>query len=108
VEKIDELIESGYYPKLDEIQLTEQETDMEESTEVDPMFPEAAKLVFRHQIASVSLLQRRLGLGYARAGRIIDQLETAGIVEPFQGSKSRKVLIERQEELDDILRRYCP
>jgi S-DNA-T family DNA segregation ATPase FtsK/SpoIIIE len=51
-------------------------------------------------------LQRRLNLGYARAGRIVDQLEAAGIVEPFQGSKSRKVLVERQEELEAILQKY--
>ena len=106
VEKIDEIIDGGYYPKLSETEveeiLEEQETDMT----VDTLFEEAARLVFRHQVASVSLLQRRLNLGYARAGRIVDQLEAAGIVEPFQGSKSRKVLIERQEELDVILKKY--
>lgn len=108
VEKIDEIIQNGYYPKLGEVETKEQLIEeTEENFEVDPMFPEAAKLVFRHQVASVSLLQRRLGLGYARAGRIIDQLEDAGVVESFQGSKSRKVLIERQEELDKILRKYC-
>ena len=73
---------------------------------VDQLFEEAARLVFRHQVASVSLLQRRLNLGYARAGRIVDQLEAAGIVEPFQGSKSRKVLIEREEELEQIIKKY--
>jgi S-DNA-T family DNA segregation ATPase FtsK/SpoIIIE len=106
VEKIDEIIDGGYYPKLSETEveeiLVEQETDMT----VDTLFEEAARLVFRHQVASVSLLQRRLNLGYARAGRIVDQLEAAGIVESFQGSKSRKVLIERQEELDAILKKY--
>jgi S-DNA-T family DNA segregation ATPase FtsK/SpoIIIE len=106
VEKIDEIIDAGYYPKLAETEveeiIEEQETDMT----VDTLFGEAARLVFRHQVASVSLLQRRLNLGYARAGRIIDQLEAAGIVEPFQGSKSRKVLVERQEELDAILQKY--
>ncbi len=106
VEKIDEVIQHGYYPKLGEERIEEHMIEEEETTEVDPMFPEAAKLVFRHQVASVSLLQRRLGLGYARAGRIIDQLEAAGIVESFQGSKSRKVLIERQDDLNEILRRY--
>ncbi len=106
VEKIDEIIEQGYYPRLSEVKLEEQLFEEEEKTEVDPMFPEAAKLVFRHQVASVSLLQRRLGIGYARAGRIIDQLEAAGVVETFQGSKSRKVLIERQEELEQIILKY--
>ena len=106
VEKIDEIIQNGYYPKLGEAQAEELAVEQEEKIEVDPMFPEAAKLVFRHQIASVSLLQRRLNLGYARAGRIIDQLEAAGVVEPFQGSKSRKVLIEKQEDLDAIIQKY--
>lgn len=107
VEMIDEIIDKGYYPDLGEVIAKEHLVKKEDKTEVDMMFPEAAKLVFRHQVASVSLLQRRLGLGYARAGRIIDQLEDAGVVESFQGSKSRKVLIERQEELDAILRKYC-
>jgi len=108
IEKIDEIIQDGYYPKLSEVESKETLIKKDEKIETDPMFPEAAKLVFRHQVASVSLLQRRLGLGYARAGRIIDQLETAGVVEPFQGSKSRKVLIEKQEELDAVIKKYCP
>ena len=105
-EKIEQIIEMGYYPKLGEIVVEETTTAQIGEGEVDPMFPEAARLVFRHQVASVSLLQRRLNLGYARAGRIIDQLEAAGIVEPFQGSKSRKVLIQNQEELESIISKY--
>ncbi|MEO0106328.1 MAG: DNA translocase FtsK 4TM domain-containing protein [candidate division WOR-3 bacterium] len=105
-EKIDQIIENGYYPKLGEVIVEETATAEIGEGEVDPMFPEAARLVFRHQVASVSLLQRRLNLGYARAGRIIDQLEAAGIVEPFQGSKSRKVLIQNQDELESIIARY--
>ncbi|MEO0124600.1 MAG: DNA translocase FtsK 4TM domain-containing protein [candidate division WOR-3 bacterium] len=105
-EKIDQIIELGYYPKLGEIVVEETTTAEIAEGEVDPMFPEAARLVFRHQVASVSLLQRRLNLGYARAGRIIDQLEAAGIVEPFQGSKSRKVLIQNQDELESIIAKY--
>ncbi|MCX7995940.1 MAG: DNA translocase FtsK 4TM domain-containing protein [candidate division WOR-3 bacterium] len=105
-EKIDEIIENGYYPKLGEAMAEETPAAEIREGEVDPMFPEAARLVFRHQVASVSLLQRRLNLGYARAGRIIDQLEAAGIVEPFQGSKSRKVLIQNQDELEAIIAKY--
>lgn len=105
-EKIDEIIENKYYPKLGEVIVEESATAEMGNGEVDPMFPEAARLVFRHQVASVSLLQRRLNLGYARAGRIIDQLEAAGIVEPFQGSKSRKVLIQNQDELEEIILKY--
>jgi len=107
VEKIDEVIDAGYYPKLSETEVEELILEPETDMTVDALFEEAARLVFRHQVASVSLLQRRLNLGYARAGRIVDQLEAAGIVEPFQGSKSRKVLVERQEELDAILKKYA-
>ncbi len=105
-ERIEEIINQNYYPVLSEVAVKEEIIDETPDLGIDPMFPEAAKLVFNHQVASVSLLQRRLGLGYARAGRIIDQLEMAGVVEPFQGSKSRKVLVEQQEELDTIIKKY--
>ncbi len=106
VEKIDEIIDSGYYPRLSETEVEELIEEQEADITVDPLFEEAARLVFRHQVASVSLLQRRLNLGYARAGRIVDQLEAAGIVESFQGSKSRKVLVEIENELEEILKKY--
>jgi S-DNA-T family DNA segregation ATPase FtsK/SpoIIIE len=106
VEKIDEIIDAGYYPKLTETEVEEIIEEQQTDLTVDILFEQAARLVFRHQVASVSLLQRRLNLGYARAGRIVDQLEAAGIVESFQGSKSRKVLVEREEELEAILRKY--
>ncbi len=67
----------------------------------DELFNEALKLVVRHQQGSVSLLQRRLKVGYARAARLIDQLEDAGYVGPFDGSKAREVLID-EEELEDM------
>lgn len=73
-------------------------------TEVDEMFDEAARLIVRHQQGSVSLLQRRLKLGYARAARIVDQLEQAGVVGPAEGSKAREVLVENEEQLEMILR----
>jgi len=60
----------------------------------DELFKEAAKLVIRHQQGSASLLQRRLRVGYARAGRIVDELEEAGILGPFTGSKAREVLVD--------------
>lgn len=63
----------------------------------DELFDEALKLVVRHQQGSVSLLQRRLKVGYARAARLIDQLEDAGYVGPFDGSKARDVLIDEEE-----------
>ena len=70
---------------------------------IDPMFEDAANLVVSTQKGSTSDLQRRLGMGYARAGRVMDQLEGAGIVGPQEGSKPRKVLVTF-EELQDILR----
>ncbi len=70
----------------------------------DELFEEAARLVVRHQQGSVSLLQRRLKVGYSRAARLVDELEAAGIVGPFDGSKAREVLVETDEELTVILR----
>lgn len=71
----------------------------------DPLFKEAAQLIVQHQQGSASLLQRRLKLGYNRAGRIIDQLEAAKIIGPFEGSKAREVLIKDPISLDQILNR---
>ena len=60
----------------------------------DPLFKEAVEMVIKHKQGSVSLLQRRLGVGYQRAARLIDQLEQAGIVGPYDGSKAREVLVD--------------
>jgi len=73
------------------------------NTERDKMFDEAARLVVRHQQGSVSLLQRRLKLGFGRAARIMDQLEEYGIVGPPDGSKPRQVLVQSEEELEALL-----
>ncbi|MDW8467176.1 MAG: DNA translocase FtsK [Chloroherpetonaceae bacterium] len=82
--------------------------DDEESTdELDKMFAEAARLVVRHQQGSVSLLQRRLKLGFGRAARIMDQLEQYGIVGPPDGSKPRQVLIQSEAELDARLEKLA-
>ena len=70
----------------------------------DPMFDEAARLVVQHQQGSTSLIQRKLSIGYNRAGRIIDQLEAAGIVGPFEGSKARDVLCSDMMVLEQILK----
>ena len=69
----------------------------------DVLFEEAAKLLVAHQQGSTSLIQRKLKLGYNRAGRIIDQLEAAGIVGPFEGSKAREVLIPDEYSLEQLL-----
>jgi DNA segregation ATPase FtsK/SpoIIIE, S-DNA-T family len=70
----------------------------------DELFAEAARLIVQHQQGSTSLLQRRLKLGYNRAGRIIDQLESAGIVGPFEGSKAREVRYKDMNELERHLK----
>ena len=71
--------------------------------ELDAMFNDAALVVVQHQSGSTSLIQRKLRIGYNRAGSIIDQLEAAGIVGPFEGSKARKVLIRDEMSLDEVL-----
>ena len=71
--------------------------------DIDDMFETAARVVILHQQGSVSLLQRKLKIGYNRAGRIIDQLFNAGVVGPYQGSTARDVLVETDEELQEIL-----
>lgn len=72
--------------------------------ERDSLFDEAAQIIVQHQQGSTSLLQRRLNLGYNRAGRLIDQLEKAGIVGPFKGSKAREVLVSDLVQLEDKLK----
>jgi S-DNA-T family DNA segregation ATPase FtsK/SpoIIIE len=72
--------------------------------EIDPMFSEAAQIVVVNQQGSASLLQRKLKLGYNRAGRIVDQLEGMGIIGPFQGSKAREVLFGDLESLNEYLK----
>lgn len=72
----------------------------------DSMFEEAARVVVMHQQGSTSLIQRKLSIGYNRAGRIIDQLEATGIVGPFEGSKARRVLISDEYSLEQFLRSH--
>ena len=69
----------------------------EEKKDYDEMIPQAVEVIFDTQQASVSMLQRRLKLGYARAARLVDQMEEMGIVGPFEGSKPRQILITRQQ-----------
>jgi S-DNA-T family DNA segregation ATPase FtsK/SpoIIIE len=69
----------------------------------DPLFEDAARLIVQNQVGSTSLIQRRMKLGYNRAGRLMDQLEAAGVVGHNQGSKARDVLIKTETELDQHL-----
>jgi S-DNA-T family DNA segregation ATPase FtsK/SpoIIIE len=78
--------------------------DIEDDGERDSLFEEAAHIVVQTQQGSTSMIQRKLKLGYNRAGRIIDQLEAAGIVGPFSGSKSREVKVKDEFALEQILR----
>lgn len=74
-------------------------------SERDKLFDEAAKLIVQFQQGSASFLQRKLKLGYNRAGRIVDQMEAAGIIGPFEGAKTRDVLIKDMQQLEEILQK---
>ena len=74
-----------------------------ESDERDELFEDAARIIVRYQQGSVSLLQRKLKIGYARAARIVDELEAANVVGPFDGSKAREVLVESEAELEQLI-----
>lgn len=89
--------------------LPEVEESVSEAAEVDlrkrdEKFEDAARLVVQTQQGSTSMIQRKLALGYNRAGRIVDQLEAAGILGPFEGSKAREVLIQDEMSLEHILK----
>ena len=70
---------------------------------LDPMFEDAARLIVMNQSGSTSLIQRKFAIGYNRAGRLMDQLERAGVVGAAQGSKPREVLIQDEVSLENIL-----
>ena len=107
VEKICDFIgsqrgyESAYnLPEYDDDQGGPGDVDLSDR---DALFEDAARLIVLHQQGSTSLIQRKLKLGYNRAGRLIDQLEAAGIVGPFEGSKAREVLIQDEQSLEQLL-----
>jgi DNA segregation ATPase FtsK/SpoIIIE, S-DNA-T family len=108
VEKITDFIgDQRGYPQpfllpeyVDEKELEGKEFDMNDR---DPLFQDAARLIVQNQMGSTSLLQRRMKLGYNRAGRLMDQLEASGVVGPSQGSKVRDVLIKTEAELQQYL-----
>ncbi len=84
------------------------EEDEEEEDLWDPMLPKAIEIVVEMQQASTSMLQRKMRVGYARAARLVDQLEEQGVVGPFEGSKPRAVLMNRQQYLEMVARNGQP
>jgi S-DNA-T family DNA segregation ATPase FtsK/SpoIIIE len=88
-------------PEVEEVTSGKTDVDLKKR---DAEFEKAARLVVQYQQGSTSLIQRKLSLGYNRAGRIVDQLEAAGILGPFEGSKARDVLIQDEISLEHILK----
>ncbi len=95
-----------YYLPVPESQDGETSGGSIDMQNIDPLFEDAARMVVTTQKGSTSDLQRRLGMGYARAGRVMDQLEGAGIVGPQEGSKPRQVLVANLAELDEVLSHF--
>ena len=95
-----------YYLPVPESQDGETSGGSIDMDKLDPLFEDAARMVVTSQRGSTSDLQRKMGMGYARAGRVMDQLEGAGIVGPQEGSKPRQVLVSTFEELDEILSHF--
>lgn len=111
LEKIADFIGSqrGYpsaYQLPEYIQEGSDEASEVDLSKRDALFDDAAKLVVRHQQGSTSLIQRKFSIGYNRAGRIIDQLEAANIVGPFEGSKARQVLFSDEYSLEQYLKEF--
>ena len=107
IDKITDIIgaQKGYseayiLPECEEDTISTMDDNVEDR---DPLFNDAAEIIVSAQQGSASLLQRKMKLGYNRAGRIIDQLEAAGIVGPFEGSKARSVLVKDLIDLKEIL-----
>ncbi len=96
--------EPYYLPEVPVEDGGDKDDDDDEPLEKDDLFNEAARLIVRYQLGSASLIQRKMKLGYNRAGRIIDQMEKAGIVGPHSGSKAREVLIHTESELEQYLK----
>ena len=107
VKSLDDYFASKNEPKPEKIEPPKQEKkkpaaseDSGDSDASDEMLPIAIEVIVENQMASTTLLQRKLKLGYARAARLMDALEEKGVVGPFEGSKPRKVLISKQQWME--------
>jgi S-DNA-T family DNA segregation ATPase FtsK/SpoIIIE len=96
IERVVDFIKAQTEPVYDEGILQEQQRAVSVSSHKDQLFDEAVRLIMETGQASVSILQRRLRLGYTRAARIIDAMEEEGLIGPFEGSKPRRILVDRE------------
>ncbi|MFH1640596.1 MAG: DNA translocase FtsK, partial [Candidatus Omnitrophota bacterium] len=96
IERVVEFIKSQAEPVYDEEVLKEQQKSIFTNGQKDELYDEAVRVIMESNQASVSILQRRMRLGYTRAARIIDMMEQEGLVGTFEGSKPRKILVDRE------------
>jgi S-DNA-T family DNA segregation ATPase FtsK/SpoIIIE len=99
IERVVKFINSQAEPIYDEDVLKEQQKTNISSNEKDEIYDEAVRIIMESNQASVSILQRRLRLGYTRAARIIDMMEQEGLIGAFEGSKPRKIIVDRESWL---------
>lgn len=104
IEKVVEFIKGQAEPVYDEAILKEQQKSSLGGGEKDELYDEAVRVIMESNQASVSILQRRMRLGYTRAARIIDMMELDGLVGPFEGSKPRRILVDREAWLKDAIK----
>lgn len=101
IERVAEFIKKQAEPVYDDTIVKEQQKTGSASGEKDEMYDEAVRIIMECNQASVSILQRRMRLGYTRAGRIIDMMHEEGLVGPYEGSKPRRILVDRESWLAD-------
>ncbi len=102
IERVVEFIKAQGAPVYDDEILKEQQKNNLANGEKDDVYDEAVRIIMESNQASVSILQRRMRLGYTRAARIIDTMEMEGLVGPFEGSKPRRILVDREAWLRDL------
>jgi S-DNA-T family DNA segregation ATPase FtsK/SpoIIIE len=100
IERVVNFIKEQAEPVYDEEILKEQQKSALANGEKDELFDQAVKVIMESNQASVSILQRRMRLGYTRAARIIDMMEQEGLIGPFEGSKPRRILVDRTQWIE--------